>query len=59
MRPRDAVYVGDYFPNDVIGALKAGMSVIWYGGRGPVPAGAPTVPMVPSIPDLENQLLSL
>ncbi|MBS7262037.1 MAG: HAD family hydrolase [Eubacteriales bacterium] len=59
VRPRDAVYVGDYFPNDVIGALKAGMSVIWYGGRGPVPAGAPTVPMVPSIPDLENRLLSL
>lgn len=29
VRPEQAVYVGDYYPNDIAGALSAGLSAIW------------------------------
>lgn len=33
-RPDDCIYVGDSWRNDVIGALEAGWSVIWFNHRG-------------------------
>lgn len=29
VKPEEAVYVGDYYPNDVVGALSAGLKPIW------------------------------
>lgn len=36
-RPDECVYIGDSWRNDVIGALEAGWSVIWFNHRGQQP----------------------
>lgn len=29
VKPEEAVYVGDYYPNDIIGAIRSGITPIW------------------------------
>jgi len=29
IKPEEAVYVGDYYPNDIAGAIGAGITPIW------------------------------
>ncbi|NIK69154.1 MULTISPECIES: HAD family hydrolase [unclassified Paenibacillus] len=43
-RPEKSVYIGDSWRNDVIGALEAGWSVIWFNHRGASPESGEHTP---------------
>ncbi len=54
--PEEALYVGDLYEIDVLGAQAAGLRAIWFAP--PVGATMPTCPTTSSIRDLVNDLLS-
>lgn len=43
-KPENSIYIGDSWRNDVIGALEAGWSVIWFNHRGANPESMEHVP---------------
>ncbi len=55
----EAAYVGDSLPNDVRGALAAGLTAVWLDRPGhdrPLPAGAQRVRSLADLPDLLGRL---
>ena len=54
--PEEALYVGDLYEIDVLGAQAAGLRAIWFAP--PVGETMPTCPTTSSIRDLVNDLLS-
>jgi len=56
LSPDQALYVGDSYPHDVVGARNAGLDVVLVDRNGA--AGAPDCPMVSDLPGLFDLLVA-